>query len=76
MPAIACSAPAGLRAVWHLHTAVSPRCNPQSAQGPSRLQSASIRNRPCMTLSIASGVRTWNCAGPGAASISSPKLPR
>eukprot|EP00969_Alexandrium_andersonii_P291133 12869825-Alexandrium_andersonii.AAC.1 len=36
------------------------------------LQSASLRNPPCGICKIAACVRTWNCAGPGAAS---PKLP-
>eukprot|EP00969_Alexandrium_andersonii_P060619 2669533-Alexandrium_andersonii.AAC.1 len=42
----------------------------RSAQGPSVLQSASIRHLPCRNSKIASGVRTWNCAGPRAASVS------
>eukprot|EP00969_Alexandrium_andersonii_P363704 15462521-Alexandrium_andersonii.AAC.1 len=40
------------------------------------LQSASIHNPPCVRCKIASGVRTWNCAGPGAASNLSPEHPR
>eukprot|EP00969_Alexandrium_andersonii_P306570 13552682-Alexandrium_andersonii.AAC.1 len=32
---------------WHLYIAGRPMCNPQSAQGPSMLQSASIRSPPC-----------------------------
>eukprot|EP00969_Alexandrium_andersonii_P011635 506869-Alexandrium_andersonii.AAC.1 len=32
---------------WHLYIAGCPKCNPQSAQAPSGLQSASIRNPPC-----------------------------
>eukprot|EP00969_Alexandrium_andersonii_P019368 845625-Alexandrium_andersonii.AAC.1 len=35
-----------------------------------------IRNPPCGKHNIASGVRTWNCAGTSAASNWSPKLPR
>eukprot|EP00969_Alexandrium_andersonii_P158903 7020794-Alexandrium_andersonii.AAC.1 len=58
--------PRGAR-IWHLHIARSPKCSPQSAQRPSALQSASINNPPC---NIASGVRSFNCAGPGMASKS------
>eukprot|EP00969_Alexandrium_andersonii_P082763 3649222-Alexandrium_andersonii.AAC.1 len=47
---------------------IRDRCNPQSAQGPSVLQSASIRNPPCGQLNIASSARSLNCAGPGTAS--------
>eukprot|EP00969_Alexandrium_andersonii_P036197 1585281-Alexandrium_andersonii.AAC.1 len=50
-----------------LYIARGPKCDPQSAQRPSALQSVSIRAPPCITCEIASGVRTWNCAGPGAA---------
>eukprot|EP00969_Alexandrium_andersonii_P178854 7906917-Alexandrium_andersonii.AAC.1 len=53
---------------WDLYNARGPKCNPQSAQGPSVLQSASLRNPPCATCNIASRVRTRNCAGPGTAS--------
>eukprot|EP00969_Alexandrium_andersonii_P225917 9976259-Alexandrium_andersonii.AAC.1 len=35
-----------------------------------RPQSASIRNQPCGTCTIASGIRTWNRADPGTASRS------
>eukprot|EP00969_Alexandrium_andersonii_P299406 13237219-Alexandrium_andersonii.AAC.1 len=31
---------------WDLYIAMGPKCNPQSAQGPPVLQSASIRNPP------------------------------
>eukprot|EP00969_Alexandrium_andersonii_P359601 15453569-Alexandrium_andersonii.AAC.1 len=54
----------------------NPKRTPQSAQGPSVLQSAPIRNPPFRTCKIASSVRTWNCAGPGTASRVGPKLPR
>eukprot|EP00969_Alexandrium_andersonii_P297436 13145666-Alexandrium_andersonii.AAC.1 len=40
------------------------------------LQSVSIRNPPCGKCNVASGARTWNCAGPGPASNWSPKLPK
>eukprot|EP00969_Alexandrium_andersonii_P353398 15439808-Alexandrium_andersonii.AAC.1 len=40
------------------------------------LQFASIRDLPCGKCNIASGVRTWNCVGPGTASNWHPKLPR
>eukprot|EP00969_Alexandrium_andersonii_P063435 2793319-Alexandrium_andersonii.AAC.1 len=40
------------------------------------LQSPEIRNPPCRTCNMASGVRTWTCAVPGAASKLVPKLPR
>eukprot|EP00969_Alexandrium_andersonii_P122722 5424726-Alexandrium_andersonii.AAC.1 len=46
----------------------APKCNPEFAQFPSGLQSASIRNPPCLKCTIAARVRTWNCAGPGTAS--------
>eukprot|EP00969_Alexandrium_andersonii_P220108 9721317-Alexandrium_andersonii.AAC.1 len=46
-----------------------PKCNPQSVQGMSALQYASIRNPPRRNLKKASRVRrTWNCADPRAAS--------
>eukprot|EP00969_Alexandrium_andersonii_P259163 11459194-Alexandrium_andersonii.AAC.1 len=48
------------------------QCNPQTAQGLSVLQSASIRSPPCTECKIASGVRTCNCAGPGTASELAP----
>eukprot|EP00969_Alexandrium_andersonii_P172743 7637029-Alexandrium_andersonii.AAC.1 len=50
-------------------------CNPQFAQGSPVLQSASIRNPPSEKRNIASGGRTWNCAGPGTTSNWVPKLP-
>eukprot|EP00969_Alexandrium_andersonii_P099369 4383972-Alexandrium_andersonii.AAC.1 len=53
---------------WDRYMARCPRCSPQSAQGPSLLQSASIRNPPCRTCNIASGVRSLNCADPRPAS--------
>eukprot|EP00969_Alexandrium_andersonii_P142004 6277931-Alexandrium_andersonii.AAC.1 len=40
-------------------------CNPQSARGPSVLQSASIRNPPFRKCALASGIRNLNCADPG-----------
>eukprot|EP00969_Alexandrium_andersonii_P024308 1060462-Alexandrium_andersonii.AAC.1 len=40
------------------------------------LQCASIRNPPCGKCNIASGVRSLNCAGRGAASTWYPKLSR
>eukprot|EP00969_Alexandrium_andersonii_P044181 1938641-Alexandrium_andersonii.AAC.1 len=43
---------------WHLCIERRPNCNPPSAQGPSALQSASIRNPPRVQRNIASGVRT------------------
>eukprot|EP00969_Alexandrium_andersonii_P085697 3778340-Alexandrium_andersonii.AAC.1 len=43
------------RSVWHLYIARGPKCNPQSARGPSVLQSAPIRNLPCAKCAIASG---------------------
>eukprot|EP00969_Alexandrium_andersonii_P334804 14796788-Alexandrium_andersonii.AAC.1 len=39
----ACSA----RKTRQLYIAGCPKCNPQSAQGPSALQFASVRNPPC-----------------------------
>eukprot|EP00969_Alexandrium_andersonii_P348113 15393092-Alexandrium_andersonii.AAC.1 len=30
-----------------------------------RPHSAPLRNPPCVNCKLASGVRTWNCAGPG-----------
>eukprot|EP00969_Alexandrium_andersonii_P049646 2178933-Alexandrium_andersonii.AAC.1 len=39
------------------------------------LQSASIRSPPCVQCKIPSGVRTWDCAGPGTASKSAPEAP-
>eukprot|EP00969_Alexandrium_andersonii_P089406 3946423-Alexandrium_andersonii.AAC.1 len=56
------------RFYWHLDIAGCPKCNPQSAQCSSVAQSAPIRDPPCGTCKIDSGVRTWNCAGPGKAS--------
>eukprot|EP00969_Alexandrium_andersonii_P210392 9293866-Alexandrium_andersonii.AAC.1 len=38
-------------------------------------QSASIRKPPCVACNIASGVRAWNCAGPGTASKLGPEAP-
>eukprot|EP00969_Alexandrium_andersonii_P018070 791119-Alexandrium_andersonii.AAC.1 len=52
-----------------------PKRNPQSALGPSVLQSTSIRNPPCVNFKIASGARTWNRAGPGKASKLVPEAP-
>eukprot|EP00969_Alexandrium_andersonii_P096447 4258241-Alexandrium_andersonii.AAC.1 len=37
---------------------------------------SAIRNPPYVTCKIASGIRTWNCAGPGKASKSAPELSR
>eukprot|EP00969_Alexandrium_andersonii_P048404 2123326-Alexandrium_andersonii.AAC.1 len=50
-------------------------CNPQSAQGPSAPQSASIRNPPCGTCKLASSIRSLSCAGPGKASNLVPEAP-
>eukprot|EP00969_Alexandrium_andersonii_P218780 9663009-Alexandrium_andersonii.AAC.1 len=47
-----------------------PKCNPQSAQGPSGLQSALIRNLPLRKRAIDSGIRHLNGAGPRTASRS------
>eukprot|EP00969_Alexandrium_andersonii_P156224 6906925-Alexandrium_andersonii.AAC.1 len=33
------------------------------------MQSAPIRNPPCVKCKLASGVRTWNCAGPGTSKL-------
>eukprot|EP00969_Alexandrium_andersonii_P324054 14317910-Alexandrium_andersonii.AAC.1 len=52
-----------------------PQYNPQSARGLSVLQSASIRNLPCVKCTIASNDPTWNCAGPRTASTSVPEAP-
>eukprot|EP00969_Alexandrium_andersonii_P032247 1408173-Alexandrium_andersonii.AAC.1 len=60
---------------WHIYIARGPKCNPQSAKGPPALQSASIRNPPCETFKIASGLRSLNCTGPGKASNSVPEAP-
>eukprot|EP00969_Alexandrium_andersonii_P357500 15448960-Alexandrium_andersonii.AAC.1 len=38
---------------WDLHIAKCPKCNPQSAQGPPLLKSASIGNPPCGICNIA-----------------------
>eukprot|EP00969_Alexandrium_andersonii_P349784 15431835-Alexandrium_andersonii.AAC.1 len=56
------------QAVWHLYIEGCPNCNPQSAEGPPVLQSASIHNPPRVKHKIAAGVRTWTCAVPGTAS--------
>eukprot|EP00969_Alexandrium_andersonii_P186249 8228044-Alexandrium_andersonii.AAC.1 len=50
-----------------------PMCNPQFAQGPSMLQSASIRNPPCVKCNLASSDRSLNCAGAGMTSILAPE---
>eukprot|EP00969_Alexandrium_andersonii_P307259 13581908-Alexandrium_andersonii.AAC.1 len=60
---------------WHLYIARGPKCNPQCAQGPPALQSAPTRNPPFGKRKIASGARTWNCAGPGVASKLVPEAP-
>eukprot|EP00969_Alexandrium_andersonii_P091996 4061524-Alexandrium_andersonii.AAC.1 len=52
------------RHAWHLYYAGCPKRNPDSTQGRSMLQCASIRNPPCGTCSIAASVRNLNCAGP------------
>eukprot|EP00969_Alexandrium_andersonii_P221587 9786746-Alexandrium_andersonii.AAC.1 len=49
---------------WDLYVVRCPKCTPQSAQCPSILQSASIRNPPCRTCRIDRGVRSLHCAGP------------
>eukprot|EP00969_Alexandrium_andersonii_P241611 10668816-Alexandrium_andersonii.AAC.1 len=48
---------------WHLYIAGVPKCNPQSAQGPSRLHPASISTSPSVQCNIASGIRSLSCAG-------------
>eukprot|EP00969_Alexandrium_andersonii_P084058 3708261-Alexandrium_andersonii.AAC.1 len=58
-----------------LHRGGGPTCNPQSAQCSPVLPSASIRNAPSVHRTIAPGVRTWNCAGPGTASNWVPEAP-
>eukprot|EP00969_Alexandrium_andersonii_P118182 5227498-Alexandrium_andersonii.AAC.1 len=58
------------------YSARGPQCNPQSAKGPSMLQSASIRTLPCRTCEHASGVRSVNCEGRGAASKSAAGAPK
>eukprot|EP00969_Alexandrium_andersonii_P283708 12543569-Alexandrium_andersonii.AAC.1 len=51
-----------------LYTAKSPKCNPQSAQSPSLLQTASFRSPPCRTCcrtcAFGSRDRSVNCAAP------------
>eukprot|EP00969_Alexandrium_andersonii_P372188 15481172-Alexandrium_andersonii.AAC.1 len=39
------------------------------------LQSAPIRNPPCVKCKIASGVHTWSCAGPKTTSNLLPEAP-
>eukprot|EP00969_Alexandrium_andersonii_P067202 2964570-Alexandrium_andersonii.AAC.1 len=61
--------------VWHLDSTRCPKCDPQSIQGPSALQSASIRNPPCGKHNNSSGVRSLIRAGPGTTSKSVPEAP-
>eukprot|EP00969_Alexandrium_andersonii_P352378 15437542-Alexandrium_andersonii.AAC.1 len=51
------------------------KTSPCQLQGSSGLQPASICNPPCIKCKIASGVRTWNCAGRGLASKCVPEAP-
>eukprot|EP00969_Alexandrium_andersonii_P315083 13919487-Alexandrium_andersonii.AAC.1 len=56
---------------WDPRVAKRPECTPQSTQGPSVLQSASIHNPPCVKCEVASRVGNWTCADPGRTSNSS-----
>eukprot|EP00969_Alexandrium_andersonii_P277628 12271921-Alexandrium_andersonii.AAC.1 len=61
---------------WHLYIARGPKCNPQSAQCSSVLQSTSTRTPPSVKCKIAPSVRTWNCAGPGKGRKTGPRSSR
>eukprot|EP00969_Alexandrium_andersonii_P180372 7972551-Alexandrium_andersonii.AAC.1 len=51
---------------WPIYIARCPKSHPRAGQGPSVLQSASIRNSACREVITTSpqGARTLSCAGP------------